>query len=199
MLLDKYMPRYDFTEESATQVNAPPEVVYRAVEEVTMAELSGIVRLLFFLRRLPEELVGRKDAPWDVHAPFMKEICNGLFTFLEAQSPREVVIGVIVPGDVGRVWKKSSALDIHPADAAEFISVDEPSHLKVVCHFLVEGDGEPGGVKIKAEWRTSALSPAARKRFTPYWRVIGPFSHLIQKLWVKAIKRRAERIAPPAV
>ena len=198
MLLDKYLPKYDFTEKSVTQVNAPMETVYCAVEEVTLAEISGIVRLLFNLRMLPEKLVGRKDVPCNIHQPVMKEFCNGFFTFLEAHAPHEVVIGLIVPGDIGRVWKKSSELDIHPADAAGFLSVDEPNHLKVVCQFLVEDTEEPSDIKIKAEWRIGALSPPARRRFTPYWRIIGPFSHLIQKLWVKGIKSRAERTANQA-
>jgi hypothetical protein len=195
MLLDKYLPEYDITEESTAQVNAPLETVYHAVEEVTLADISGIVRLLFYLRGLPEKLAGRKDVPWDIHAPFINEFCNDFFTFLEAQSPHELVIGMVVPGDIGRVWKKSSDLDILPADAAEFLSVNEPNHLKVVCQFLVENAGEPDNVKIKAEWRVGALGPAARKRFKPYWRVIGPFSHHIQKLWVEGIRKRAERAA----
>ena len=198
MLLDKYLPKYDITEESTAQVNAPLEAVYRAAEEITLAEISGIVRLLFYLRGLPEKLAGRKDDPWNIHAPLIKEFCNDFFTFLEAQAPREIVIGLIVPGDIGRVWKKSSNLDILPVNAVEFMSVDEPNHLKVVCQFLVESTEGPSDVKIKAEWRVGALSPAARKRFTLYWRIIGPFSHLIQKLWVKGIKRRAERMVPQA-
>jgi hypothetical protein len=198
MLLDKYLPEFDFTEDYIVPTKAGPEAAYRAIKEVTLAEISGIVRVLIFLRTLPERVVGRKCDAYDAHAPILAQLCNGFFTYLAEQPPQEIVIGLIVPEDVGRIWKKSSDLDIHPSNAAEYFAFKNPSYLKVVCNFLVEDAKEPGCVTVRAEFRTGALSPRARKSFAPYWRIIGPFSHLIQKLWLKGIKRRAEKIALPA-
>jgi hypothetical protein len=193
MLLDDILPKYDFTEVYSIRIKAPPEVAYRAIMEVTLSEISGIVRLLMYLRSLPEKAVGRKAVPWNPHAPFLPQALRDFFIKLVEQPPREIVFGLIVPGDVGRVWKKSSNLDIVPADAKEFLAVKEPSHLWVVCNFLVDDAGASDFVTVRAEFRTRALSPQARKKFTPYWRTIRPFSGLIQKLWLRSIKRRAER------
>jgi len=199
MLLDKYLPKYDFTEDHNVTIKAPPDIVYCAMHEVTLAEVNPGVRLLMWVRTLPENLVGRKDIPWNVRAPVLPQMCNGFFTFLAEQSLGEVVFGLIVPGDVGRVWKKSSDLDIHPATTAEFMAVNDPAYLKVVCSFQMTDANEPGCVTLRAEWRVGALSPHTRKRFIPYWTIIGPFSHFIQKSWVNAIKRRAERTVADSI
>ena len=53
MLLDDFLPGFDFTEVHSTSVNAAPETVFRAALEVTPAEISSVMRLLFFLRSLP--------------------------------------------------------------------------------------------------------------------------------------------------
>ncbi len=38
----------------------------------------------------------------------------------------------------------------------------------------------------------AATDAAARRRFRLYWLAIRPFSGLIRRLWLRAIKRRAE-------
>jgi hypothetical protein len=83
-------------------------------------------------------------------------------------------------------------LNIRPTNLGEYLAIKDPSHLKLACNFLVENTEQLNYVNIRAEFRTAALSPDARQRFTPYWRTIGPFSHLIQKLWLNGIKKHAE-------
>ncbi len=55
MLLDKYCPEYDFKEKSTVKVRAPADAAYRAITEFTMAETLLFVRILSFLRSLPEK------------------------------------------------------------------------------------------------------------------------------------------------
>jgi hypothetical protein len=57
----------------------------------------------------------------------------------------------------------------------------------------VEDAAEPGFVIIRTESRTRALSRQSCRIFTPYWRIIRPFSGLIRRLWLRGIQRRAER------
>jgi hypothetical protein len=189
MLIDNIMPSYDFTEVHSVRIRASSETAYRAILEVTPAEISGIVRLLFFLRELPEKMAGRKCFEMNSRRPLLA----AGFTKLVEQKPREMVLGLIVPGNIGRIWQKSSRLDDLAADDREFLAFNHPDYLKVVMNMLVEDTSEPGVVVVRTESRTRALSPEARKHFTPYWRVIRPFSGLIRRLWLKGIKRRAER------
>jgi hypothetical protein len=114
MLLNDILPVFDFTEMSTVQVNTSPDNAFRAILDASLAEVSGVVRMLMFLRTLPERVVGRKDEPWDPHKPFLPQACRTFFTELVREPPREIVFGLIVPGDIGRVWKKIQRLEYPP-------------------------------------------------------------------------------------
>lgn len=193
MLLDDIQPEYDFTEVHTIRVKAEPEAAYHAVMEITLAEISGIMRLLFFLRGLPEKAVGRTGMTANTGEPLLAYMLRNGFVKLAEQVPHEIVFGLIVPGNIGRVWKKSSDSAIVPADAQEFLAVKDPDCLWVVANLLVETTDTPGFVTVRTESRMRALSPRARKKFTAYWRIIRPFSGLIRILWLRGIKRHAEK------
>lgn len=192
MLLDDFQPQYDFTEVHTICVKASPEIAFRAILDVTPGEISIVMRLLFFLRSLPEKLANRKYAAMNIHDPMLSSMLNNGFIKLAEDTPHEVVFGMIVPGTIGRVWQKSSSLDLRPANAQEFIKFSRPGCLRVVANLLVKDSDKPGHVIVYTESRTQAFSPQARRDFTPYWRIIRPFSGLIRIVWLKAIKRRAE-------
>jgi hypothetical protein len=48
------------------------------------------------------------------------------------------------------------------------------------------------GTVLSTETRVLATDAAARRRFRRYWLAIRPFSGLIRRVWLRAIKRRAE-------
>jgi hypothetical protein len=193
MLLDKYLPKYDFTEVHTIRVKATPEAAYRAIKETTLEEISGIVRWLFWLRELPEKMVGRKTNPMTSKGPMLGQMEQNGFTIIQEQPPREDVFGLIVPGKIGRVWDKTSGYGSRVANAEEFLAFKDPNYLLVIANLLVEDSDVPGVVTVYTESRTMALSDKARKSFRPYWFIIRPWSGLIRRLWLKAIKRRAEK------
>ena len=51
---------------------------------------------------------------------------------------------------------------------------------------------EPDGVRLRTQTRVDATSPGAASRFALYWRAIYPGSALIRRMWLAAIRRRAE-------
>jgi hypothetical protein len=144
------------------------------------------------LRTVPEKLVGRDFSPVKNQEPYLQQECQDFFTELANQPPDEYVFGLIVPGDIGRIWKKSSELNFRPAGSEEFLLFNNEACLKVVMEIFVQDNQKTSDTIVRAEYRIGALSPQAKKRFTPYWRIIGPFSHYIQKCMLKAIKKRAE-------
>jgi hypothetical protein len=197
-LIDKYLPKYDFTEVHTIKIKATPEVVYRAMMDTTLEEIHGFVRFLFNLRALPEKLAGRKDNPLASavflgNKPMMEQMLKGSFVKIEEQAPVEIVFGSIVPGSIGRVWQESSAQILKFSSAAEFLAFKDPAFLHVIANFIVADAPEPGYVTVRTESRTKGLSDKARKSFQPYWWVIRPWSGLIRRLWLKAIKKRAEK------
>jgi hypothetical protein len=199
MLLDKYLPKYDFTEVHTIEIKSTAEVAYEAMQDTTMKEIHWFVNVLFNLRALPEKLAGRKENPLSSAAfpdnkSLLDQMLNSTFVKIEEQPPREIVFGLIVPSSIGRVWKKSSGQILKMADAAELTAFNNPDFLDVIANFTIKDESESGCVIVRTESRVKGLSEKARKNFRPYWLIIRPWSGLIRRLWLKAIKRRAERI-----
>ncbi len=193
MLLDKYLPKYDFTEVHTIKVKAAPEVAYRAIKDTTLEELSSIVQMLFWLRELPEKMVGRNTRPMTSKGPMLGDLEKNGFTMIQEQPPREDVFGLIVPGKIGRVWDKTSGYGSQVANAEEFLAFKDPRYLLVVANLMVKDSDIPGIVTVYTESRTMALSVKARKNFRPYWAFIRPWSGLIRRMMLRGAKRRAER------
>ena len=57
--LDRFLPDFHVYERHATTVRAAPNVVYRAVWDVTLAEMP-LVGALFWLRAFPARLLRRR-------------------------------------------------------------------------------------------------------------------------------------------
>jgi hypothetical protein len=60
-----------------------------------------------------------------------------------------------------------------------------------LMNFRVDRDGA-GGCTLSTETRVFATDPASRRHFAAYWRVIYPGSALIRRMWLRAIRLRAE-------
>jgi hypothetical protein len=54
-------------------------------------------------------------------------------------------------------------------------------------------DAANGGCWVSTETRIYATDSAARRRFGAYWSVVAPGSALIRRMWLRAIKARAEQ------
>lgn len=194
MLLDDLLPQYDFTEIHTIRIKASPDVAFRAVKEVSLGEISGIVNVLFFLRSLPEKAVGNEALSFNNEEPLLTNILRRGFIKLAEDVPHEFVFGSIVPSNIGRVWQKSSGFGMRPVNDREFLAFNQPEYMRVVANLLVKDADEPGYVTVYTESRSQALSPQARRNFTPYWRIIRPFSGLIRRFWLLGIKHRAEKL-----
>ena len=48
----------------------------------------------------------------------------------------------------------------------------------------------PGGCVLSTETRVQAVDDRARRAFRRYWLVVGPFSSLIRRRWLRAVQRR---------
>jgi hypothetical protein len=57
MLIERFLPRYDFNEVHTLDVMAAPDRVFQAIKDVTPGEIRGLQQLLT-LRALPARLAG---------------------------------------------------------------------------------------------------------------------------------------------
>jgi hypothetical protein len=71
----------------------------------------------------------------------------------------------------------------------EFVAGLSPRGLRIAFDFRAEPH-EVGSL-LTTETRVRALDERARRLFRLYWLVVGPFSKLIRRRWLKAIRERA--------
>ncbi len=187
MRLDNFLPTYEFQEVHAVTVNASPERVFTALKELTTAELSPLVFLLFSIRALPARLLGQQYSGVFQPGPFLDQMYKGGFIPLTEEQNCEVVFGL-----VGQFWKLTGGIEPHIQDAAAFLAFDDPAFAKVAANLAVSTDQE-GRTRCSTETRIHVPELSTRRKFAFYWRIISLGSAFIRVLWLRAIKRKAER------
>ncbi|HYL10687.1 MAG TPA: hypothetical protein VEU31_08110 [Candidatus Acidoferrales bacterium] len=117
-------------------------------------------------------------------APILDVALKTGFLLLAEEPDREVVLGTAVAAPPG--FRPS-----HRPTPEDFKNVRQPGFVLAAMNFRFEDDG-PGVTLVTTETRIFATSTPARRRFQMYWRVIYPGSALIRRMWLRAIKKRAE-------
>jgi len=189
MRLNDFLPSYEFHEIHAVTINAPPERVFTALKELTAADLSPLIFLLLDVRNLPARLL-KKQTPVSVRdGPFLEQLYTGGFIPLAEEPCREIILGLI-----GQFWKLTGPLvEPHIPDAAAFLAFDDPACAKVALNLAIGVDSH-GRTRCSTETRIHVPEPSTRRKFAFYWRIISPGSAMIRVLWLKAIKRHAEKV-----
>jgi hypothetical protein len=168
--IDELMPRADFSERHSIAVRATPERAYDAIGSADLAG-SPIVRLLLALRGMKTRK-RRRLANFD----------HG-FTLLANDPPRELVLGV-----EGPFWNPRCRL--REINAESFTRPVPEGVARAAWNFTVAP--ENGGSRVTTETRILCADDA-RAKFRLYWLVIRPFSGLIRRMMLRAIRAEAER------
>ena len=183
MALDEFLPEYDFNEVHSTFVAATSDEVLAAARAVTAREVPLLV-VLMALRSLPAavrrgELGSVRRA---LDAPLLDRFTRGGFVVL-AERPDELVVGA-----VGRFWTADGGVERMRAE--EYVTSDVPGVAKAAMNFHTRAVS--GGTVLTTETRIKATDDAARRNFGRYWRVVRPGSAAIRRVWLRAIRKRAE-------
>ena len=162
--LDVVMPEFDHNEVHAIEVDAGPE---RAVASFLAAPAAPgrVVRMLFRLRGVRTR-------------PTIEGLLTGIGFSVLSRSPTEVVVG-----GSGRPWTPRGGIRAF-ADA-------RPDEVRVAVDVRATPLGE-GRCVLSTETRIQAVDDAARRAFRKYWRVVGPFSGLIRRRWLRAARAIAQ-------
>jgi hypothetical protein len=182
-IIDRFAPAYQFNEAHAITIDAPAGRVYRALYEVTPEEIS-FYRTLTWIRRS-----GRDGRPGLLNPPRGRPILETAlasgFYRLDEIAGVELAFGTLLIAPPGAARK--------PWTADMFAALAEPGYAKVVMNFRVESR-TANRCELRTETRIFATDDASRRTFAPYWRTIYPGSALIRRMWLRAIKARAERL-----
>jgi hypothetical protein len=178
--IERYVPSYDVRTAHEIEVEAPAAETYRAARALDVGR-SLPVTALFALRAVPHLLTGKARLTRSITL----ETLFGLgFVILEEEAPTELVLGAI-----GRFWRPDSGMVRIAPD--EFTAFATPGFAKGVLAFTVDRLGSATSL-LATETRVACTDDSARRKFSLYWRAIGPFSGLIRRLMLNEVKRAAE-------
>lgn len=168
---DRYLPNPDVESSHRITVRAPAAAVYRAVLETDLCS-SAVIRMLFRLRGMPTDTM----------------TLDGLgrirFVRLTAEPDSTVLLGLI-----GKFWTPSGHLQRFSPE--EFASFDRAGFAKATWGFHIVQHGV-AQCELITSTRIRCIGATVRRLFRAYWLIVGPFSHLIRRATLQAMRRRAE-------
>jgi hypothetical protein len=188
VLLDEVLPQYHVREVHELGIEATPDAIYEAIENLTPQEVP-IAGLLMGLRSLPARISGRRLPRDGGPTTLLHQMRKGGFVALESEPGQENVLLL-----VGQFWKLRGGTNVRISNRDEFREFNDPRFARAAINFLVVPQEAIGMCRLRTETRVSVPGRAARRRFLLYWAVIRPWSGLIRHAWLRAVKRRAEGI-----
>lgn len=183
-LLDDFVPAYQFDELHSIQIKAPRERVYAAIRDVTPNEISLFATLTWIRRLGRSEKESILNPP--PNEPILSLAMRTSFMKLAEEPDREIVVGTLVAAPKGVRPKKDSTPD-------DFKALHTPGFALAAMNFRLADTGN-GETLLTTETRVYATDASTRRKFAAYWRVIYPGSSLIRVMWLRAIRRRAEKM-----
>ena len=180
--LDEWMPVWQFAEKHEIRVNAPPETAFAAIRAVRAKDIL-FFRLLTAIRRCgragPESVL---NAPNE--KPLLDVATQTTFLLLTAEPPRELVVGTVIAAPP----ESRASGKLIPEIFGQRL---KPGVVLATMNFLVRPVEGRASI-IVSETRVYANDAPAIRRFAIYWRFIHPGSDIIRRMWLRAIKLRAE-------
>lgn len=194
--LDRFLPAYHFAEVHEIRVHAPASRVFEAIQDVRADEIA-LYRTLTWIRspRFGSSRPGILNPP--AERPILESAFASGFRVLADEPPTELVFGV---ANLLRLREAGGSptmpLDPVPGGPDAFARPGPEPGVRVAMNFRVTDEGN-GWCGVRTETRGFASGASARRRFAVYWRVIYPGSDLIRRMWLRAIRTRAEGLATP--
>jgi hypothetical protein len=190
--LDQFVPVYQFNEFHSVRVAAPKEKVYTALKQVTAEEIL-FFHTLVWLRRLgrpgPESILNPPPS-----MPLLEVATKTTFILLAEEPNREIVVGTLIAAPRG--WRPRG--ERTPEAFKALLASHQPGFVLAAMNFRLEdcdahaNQAAAPCTLLTTETRVYATDAASRRAFARYWRVIYPGSSLIRRMWLRAIKKRAE-------
>ena len=181
-LLERFLPEYDVRERREGVVAAGRERAYAALRALDL-ERSTPVRVLFFLRTLPERLRGGRRARRP--RTFLESALSQGWRVLAEDPGRELVLGAVT-----RPWEPVVRFRGLPPE--EFTAFAEPGNAKIAWSISAD-EAEAGRTRLAIETRVQTTDPRSRRRFRRYWLVFGAGIRLIRVFALAEVRRALRR------
>jgi hypothetical protein len=172
MLIDKYLPAYQFNEFHSIKLvgfftNICPQMLQYDFRN------SSLIKFLFRLRGMSSEV-------------YPIDRCTAMgFVKLDEEPGKEIIFGIITDSPM---FNTCQAI----ASPKEFLQNSDPGNIKAVINFRLREISNSQHI-ISTETRIWCGSKAMKSRFKYYWFFIKPFSQLIRKSMPKQMKEEILR------
>ena len=197
MLIDRALPRFDFTRVEHLVVEADPETTYAAVRRLDFLKVHSLLMdAAMWVRGVPDKVAratGRRTEPPrelpSLTFDGMVDGERGLPGWLRfgEDPPREIAFGAI-----GKFWQMDITwLDPVPETLEAFAAFDDADWGKIAANFSVRPYGD-GRSLLSYEARTAMTDEASRTKFGRYWTVVSPFVGVIMRATLHTVKGDAE-------
>ncbi len=179
MLIDEFMPTYDFDEKHETIIRASAEEVYTALNSFDFND-SFIIRWLFRLRGLASG--SASDAGEQILT--LRDMTKFGFVVLDEKPIEEILFGL-----VGKFWKPNG--DLQKINAEDFLAFDKIGYAKAAWNFALT-ESAAKKTRLITETRVQCTDDTSRSQFGFYRTFIKPFSGWIRKETLLLVKQKAE-------
>ena len=193
MLLNEFLPEFDARASYSLRILAPPDRVYASLRTADF-DHWGLMRVLLGLRALPA-LLWAPQATWRRlwaerrrQRITLERVLERGFTLLGERPGEELVLGT-----VGRFWRPRG--ELWPTSPQQFRHPSPPGTAKAAWNFAISADSQKR-TQVTTETRVLCADRQTRRRFLAYWRLVGPFSGLIRREMLAAIRAAAEGDGP---
>ena len=183
-------PRTTGTRCMRSRSRAAPRAVLDAVRSVTAERDPPAGRADVGCARLPARLLGAAARAARAAGPCWRRSSARA----SCSSPRT---------RTARSWWGRSALLAGAARRTRrsprrrgFLAFDAPGWARAAMNFSVAESGPRPHAGSPPRRASPPPTRAARRRFGAYWLFVRPGSGLIRRMWLRAVKKRAERAAP---
>lgn len=183
MLIDKYLTVYEAVERHELIVPVGSAEVYAAIRKADFGEVLPI-RWLLWLRSLPAAFAGRKEKQRLAQSRYILTLDTFLshgFHLLAEKPGEEILIGL-----VGRFWTPTAELEA--TDPILFRRSLGPGKAQAAWNFTVH-EISPGRTVLATETRVHCSDADSLRSFRRYWFAIRPFSGLMRRLMLRAIRQ----------
>ena len=177
------MPHPETAERHTVEIAANAADVYEALWTTDLGD-SIVIKGLMGLRMLPGRLLRPQKSRSPNQRINLQDLIEAGFGVLAEESGREVVLGI-----TGPFWRPVG--NTLPFNRTDFDGAVRTGVARAVWNFTVQQTGEKQSL-LATETRVACGDDASRLKFRIYWLVVRPFSGLIRRIMLQAVKRACE-------